>query len=112
MAYSMDLRRKVLAAIDRGETELSVAARFEIAPRTVRYLKQRRRLTGDVLAGKPGPKGHTKLTDDDLRTLEREVATSPGVTLRELQSKLSVPVVESTVCRALQKLGLSFKKSH
>ena len=107
MAYSMDLRRKVLAAIDRGETELSVAARFEVAPRTVRYLKQRRRLTGDVLAGKPGPKGHTKLTDD-LRTLEREVAADPGVTLRELQGKLSVPVVESTVCRALQKLGLTF----
>ncbi len=57
MAYSMDLRRKVLAAIDRGETELSVAARFEVAPRTVRYLKQRRRLTGDVLRASPGPRG-------------------------------------------------------
>ncbi len=111
MAYSMDLRRKVLTAIDRGEKEVSVAARFEIAPRTVRYLKQRRRLTGDVLPGKPGPKGYIKLTDADLRTLRREVAKNPGVTLRELQGRLSVKVAESTVCRALQKLGLSFKKS-
>ena len=63
------------------------------------------------MPGKPGPKGHIKLTDADLRILRHEVAKNPGVTLRELQGKLSVKVAESTVCRTLQKLGLTFKKS-
>jgi len=108
--YGMGLRRKVVAALEQGHSVASVARRFDVDEKTVR--SYRRRVATDRLApDRCGPKGHTKLTDDDLRTLEREVAKNPGVTLRELQGKLSVSVAESTVCRALKKLGLSFKKN-
>ena len=40
--YSMDLREKVLAAVDRGESCASVARRFEISERTVREYRCRR----------------------------------------------------------------------
>ena len=43
--------------------------------------------------------------------LREQVVADPGVTLWQLQRKLSVEVAESTVCRALQRLGLSLKKS-
>jgi len=52
-----------------------------------------------------------KLTDADLQLMREQVAANPGITLMQLREMLSVEVVESTVCRALQKMGLSFKKS-
>ena len=108
--YGLDLRRKIVAALGRGETVASVARRFEVDQKTVR--SYRRRAAEQRLAPeRSGPKRHTKLTDDDLATLRREVSARPDVTLRELQGKLSVHVAESTIHRALGKMGLSFKKS-
>lgn len=93
--YGMDLRRKVVAALGKGHSVAAVARRFDVDEKTVR--SYRRRAAWDRLApDRGGPKGHRKLTDDDLRTLEREVAKDPGVTLRQLRGKLSVPVAEST----------------
>ena len=111
MAYSMDFRLKVLAAIDRGETEAAVAKRFDISQRTVGRFKARRRRTGDVQADKTGPRGPVKLTPADDRTLREQVQRKPGITACELQPLLTVDVVISTICRRLIKLGLSLKKS-
>jgi len=107
----MSLRRKIVAALDNGQAVASVARRFDVDQKTVRSYR-RRAGQGLLAADRCGPKGHTKLTGEDLRTLKREIQADPGGTLGELQGKLSVAVAESTVCRALQKLGLSFKKSH
>lgn len=108
--YGLDFRRKVVAALARGESVASVARRFEIDPKTVR--SYRRRAAEDRLAPDPGgPRGFVKLTDADLQTLRDSLATEPGLTLLQLRARLSVRVSESTVCRALQKLGISFKKS-
>ena len=111
MAYSKDFRLKVLAAVDRGESAAAVARRFDIGERTVRRFKQRRRLTGDVLALKTGPQGPTKLTPEDDAVLLEQVRLKPGITAKELLPMLSVEVAISTVCRRLIKLGWSLKKS-
>ena len=111
MAYSRDLRRKVLLAVDRGESEAAVAGRFDIGVRTVRRFKQRRRLTGDVAAGKTGPKKPTKLTPGDDALMREQVHRKPGITAKELQPMLGVDVTISTICRRLITLGLSLKKS-
>jgi transposase len=111
MAYSKDLRLKVLAFVDRGESEAKVARRFDIGERTVRRFKQRRRLTGDVAADKTGPQGPIKLTPADDAVLREQVRRKPGITARELLAMLSVEVAISTVCRRLIRLGLSLKKS-
>ena len=108
--YSMDLREKVLAAVDRGESAASVGRRFEISERTVRQFIHRRE-AGRLEPDKPGPKGPAKLTLDDHARLRELVAADPGLTLRQLAEQMSVPVAESTIHRALKKLGLSFKKS-
>jgi len=111
MAYSKDFRLKVLAAVDRGESEVAVAKRFDIGERTVRRYKQRRQLTGDVEAFKTGPKKPTKLTPEDDRVMREQIAARPGITAKELIPMLSVDVSISAVCRRLIKLGLSLKKS-
>ena len=111
MAYSNDFRLKVLTAVDRGESEASVARRFDIGERTVRRFKRRRDLTGDVTPDKTGPKGPTKLTPQDDELMREQVRRKPGVTAKELQPMLGVNVSISTICRRLIRLGLSLKKS-
>lgn len=46
-----------------------------------------------------------------LALLRALVRADLGIMLLELQGRLSVKVSESTVCRALKRLDLSFKKS-
>jgi len=110
MAHSMDIRRRVVSALERGESAASIACRLEIGQRTVYDLRQRH-AAGRLAPDKTGPQGPTKLTEADHQTLVRAVAQRPGITLRELASLMSVPVAESTVCRALRRLKVSFKKS-
>ncbi len=111
MAYSEDFRLKVMAALDRGQSESAVARRFDIGERTVRRFKQRRRLTGVVGPDTTGPKGPRKLTPGDDAVLREQVRRKPGITAKELQPILSVRVSISTICRRLIRLNLSLKKS-
>ncbi len=71
----------------------------------------RRSERGALAADKPGPKGSVKLTTNDEAVILRVVAERPGITANEVIAMLSVPVVESTVCRAFKRLGLRLKKS-
>ena len=110
MAYSMDLRLRVLQALDDGESIAAIARRFTVARSTVRDWRDRRvagRLEPDVT----GPKDHVKLTSADLQRMREAVAKEPGIASKQLIPLLSVTVVESTVCRALKKMNLSLKKS-
>lgn len=111
MAYSKDLRLKVLSFIDRGESEAAVARRLDIGERTVRRFKQQRRLTGDLSPRKSGPRRPIKLTPADDAVLREQVRRKPGITARELVPMLGVEVAISTVCRRLKRLGLTLKKS-
>ena len=110
MTYSMDLRERVVAAVEAGDTIAAVARRFAVSRPTVRGWRDRAR-RGELSPGKPGPRGPIKLTADDDRVMREAVAARPGITAWELRPRLSVPVVDSTICRRLKKLGLSLKKS-
>ena len=110
MATPTQLRHKIYDALDRGESAESIAHRFEIGRRTVDRLRQRRQAGLQIQPDKPGPKLHTKLTDQDLQTIRDAVTQKPDIMLREIQPMLSVKVNESTICRALQKMNLTLKK--
>ena len=110
MAYSMDFRLRVVAALERGESQASVAQRFEISERTVRRFKKRHG-AGRLEADKTGPRSPNKITPQDDQLMREQVALRPGITANELQAMLSVEVAECTVCRRLIKIGLTLKKS-
>ena len=110
MAYSMDLRQRVVVLAGSGQTITSVAHQFQVARSTVRDWRDRHR-RGELTPGVPGPKGSIKLTQADLQLMRQAVAAQPGITAKQLMPMLSVQVVESTVCRALKRLGLSLKRS-
>jgi hypothetical protein len=87
----MDLRLKVLAALDRGESQVSVARRFDLGLRTVKRFKARRD-AGRVEPDKTGPKLPKKITPQDDQLMRDMVAQRPGITANELRAMLSVEV--------------------
>ena len=105
--YSQDLRDRVLRAYDRGMKTKQIAETFGVSPAWARRVKQRRRETGETTARPMGGPGVTIVDRGQLAALVRE---HPDATLAELREYLGVACALSTVCMALKKMGLSFKK--
>ena len=110
MAYSMDLRERVVAAVKEGQTISVAARRFSVSRPAVRDWRDRAE-RGELAVGKPGPKRPRKLTPQDDELMREQIAKRPGITAKELQPMLSVDVSISAICRRLIRLGLSLKKS-
>src|SRR5438045_5879597 len=114
-AYSTDLREKIALAYGHNDYTLGdVAHLFDVGRRTVARFVQMRR-AGLSLAPRPHAGGYPPaLTAQALSTLRAKVVESPDATLAELVSYLKTKarsrVHLSTVCRALQRLGLPRKK--
>ena len=105
--YSMDLRRKVVAA---DGTLAEVGRRFDVDPRTVRAWR-RRAADGALEPRRGGNPGTLRvLTPQQVEAMARLVDGRPGITLLELIDELNLRVAESTVCRRLIKLGFRYKK--
>jgi transposase len=113
-AYSMDLRERVVMALDEGESSLEVAARFGVHDSWVRKLKRRRERTGSIA---PSPHGGGCERKVDLATeqqLRVAVDECNDATLEELRQRLAVcgrHVSLTSVWRALSRMGLTLKKN-
>lgn len=107
-AYSMDLRRRVLAACDAGRPTLTVARTFDVSPAWVRRLKQHRRERDGDIAPRPG--GGSRGCKIDRGRLAELVKQQPDATLAELRDRLGVAVTPWAVGLALRQLKLTYKK--
>ena len=105
--YSQDLRDRVLRAYDRGMKTKQIAEIFQVSPAWARRVKQRRRETGETTHRPMGGPGITIVDRNQLASLVRR---HPDATLAELRTWLGVQCALSTLCQALKKMGLSFKK--
>ncbi len=105
-AYSMDLRRRVLADCDAGLKTKPVAEKYGVSRTWIRWLKQRRRETGNIAPGK-SPGRPRKIDRDQLQQL---VAAYPDATLLELRDRLGVDCAPTTIWMALAALKITFKK--
>ncbi len=105
--YSQDLRDRVLRAYDRGMKTKPIAEIFQVSPAWARRVKQRRRETGETTHRPMGGPGITIVDRNQLASLVRR---HPDATLAELRTWLGVQCALSTLCQALKKMGLSFKK--
>jgi transposase len=111
---SMDLRKRVLAGCDRGEGTKVVAKRFGVSASWVRRLKQRRRESGEIAPRSPGGNRRGKFDRKALGRLRKRVEAHPDATLEQLRvwvhEELGIKCSIMAVCRALQRLGMTFKK--
>ena len=113
-AYSLDLRKKIVAAKERGMPTSEVARTFGVGLSSVkRYAAAARE--GKPLAPKKRPGSKPKLDEAARRLLEADLEERPAATLPERREFLSrvaggVRVSDSTVSRMLKRLGWSRKK--
>ena len=105
---SKPARSEILAMYDQGHTTSEVCAALGVCPAWARRVKQERRELGK-----------TKNSTTRRRTprwmvykvqIEEALARQPDLTLAELKHHLGTELHRGTLCRALQKLKLTFKK--
>jgi transposase len=112
-AYSKDLRRKIVDAIERGMPKAQAARTFGVGVSTVkRYATKAQR--GEPLEPGKAPGKRPKMDEKVSKLLEGDLRERPFVTLRErckyVEAISGVSVSRSTMCRAIARLGKTRKK--
>ncbi len=115
MAYSLDLRKRIVDTVERGlETKRDIAKFFAVHESFIYKLLRQKRERGDLAPLPHGGGASPKLTASDLPILYDLVAATPDATLAELRRQMKqqagLKVSRSTICRALQTLALTVKK--
>jgi transposase len=111
-AYSEDLRKKIVAAIERGMPKVEAARTFEVSLSSVkRYARIARQ--GESLTPKKSP-GRTRKVDQKAQVLLKEdVKERPAATIsqrrRFLEHMTGKDLSDSTVRRLMKRLGYSQK---
>jgi transposase len=112
-AISLDLRKRIMRALDSDPSSLRVAARFDVSASFVRKLRIQARQTGDLSARRGSGKKRL-VKGEQEETLRELVRKHPDATLIDLAKLLKkaarVVVSETTMWRSLQRLGITLKK--
>lgn len=110
MAYSDDLRQRVLALYDEGKKTKQVAEQLRVSRPWARRVKQRRDEPPRTVGGST-----PKLDRAARQKLLAWVEEKPDATLEELRSRvrreLKVQVSVGCLWNTLRQLRLTFKKS-
>jgi transposase len=112
-AYSENLRKKILEAVDIGIPKSKAAKTFGVSRSSVkRYAAARRE--GRSLTPNKHPGSKPKLDERARKILEADVEERPATTLKDrcrfLEEMVGVSVSESTLSRLLRKMGFSPKE--
>jgi transposase len=114
-AYSMDLRERVLAAVDRGMPRKEIVRTLGVSEPTIRRYLRLRRETGSV-APKPPPKRTFSIGQsvEQRRALWKQLEEHGDAILEKhcqlWERKQGVKVSISTMSRAIRRLGWTLKK--
>lgn len=110
-AYPIDLRMRVLQAVDEGvDTLQEITDTFGVTTRWIRLLVQRRREIGSI---EPSPRAggwEPKFTPKRLERFKTFVELRPYATLNELRKSSRVHRCNLSVSRALKQMGFTRKK--
>jgi transposase len=112
--YSVDLRERLLGAIDAGLSQAEASRLFGVGTSTITRWRQQRRDIGTVEPrARPGRRATLGPTDADA--LRAQVAQHPDATLVEHGAHWArehgVTVSVATMSRAIRRLGITLKKS-
>ena len=108
---SLDLRRRIVAAYDRGEgTREDVAKRYNVSLGFVAKLLHQRRQTKDIAPRHKYSGRKPKLLAEHRRQLRAWLSQKPDLTLRELHEMLGLNCTLPAIHYVLVDLGLTYKK--
>jgi putative transposase len=111
--YSLDLRERVVAAVEAGESRRSAARRFGVSESTAVKWLQRVRSTGSVKPSKMGGYVRPALEGERAWILARFAEAGSDLTVRGLAAELTARGVKTgpyAVWAFFRREGLSFKK--
>lgn len=112
-AYSMDLRKRVLAVYDSGQHTLQqVAEQFQVTTRWIQQLRQRRNLEGTIAAHPQNQGRKPAFKGKQLEELNQFVTRHPDATLEEIRAHFDGEILCSlvTIHNTLKRLGWRYKK--
>jgi transposase len=112
-AYSEDLRRRIVSAVQDGMPKARAARTFRVSLSSVkRYVQKAHR--GESLAPRKSPGSAPKLGEKARKLLKEDLRERPFATLRErceyVEATTGLRVSRSTVCRAIARMGPTRKK--
>ena len=112
-AYSEDLRRKIMDAIERGMPKVQAARTFGVGISTVKRYATKAQ-NGEPLEPGKAPGKRPKMDERVSKLLEEDLKEHPFATLRErceyVEAISGVPMSRSTMCRAIARIGSTRKK--
>jgi transposase len=110
--YSLDLRERMVRAVEGGASRRATAAKFDVSPSCVVKLLQRWRQRG-TLAPEPVSGGRRAKLADHAERVEALLAATPDLTIAELRTRLAadgIAVSPAAISRFLKACGLTRKK--
>ena len=110
--YSLDLRERMVRAVEGGASRRATAAKFEVSPSCVVKLVQRWRHKG-TLAPEPAGGGRRAKLVDHAERVDALLVAAPDLTIAELKIRLAaagIAVSPAAISRFLVACGLTRKK--
>ncbi len=111
-AHSLDLRRRIIAAVVAGASAREAARRFDVSPSSAIKLVRRWRDTGSYAPMRIGGWKKRRLCGE-TDWLHAVMASEPDVTLMELQCRLAAKGIRislQAINTTLAALGYRYKK--
>lgn len=111
-AYSKDLRKKIVSAIERGMPKAQAARLFDVSLSSVKRYSRMASKGGSLEPGKSP--GRPRKADEKARALlEKDVEERPGATISQrrhfLEHLTGTTLSDATIRRLMKRLGFSQK---
>jgi transposase len=111
-AYSEDLRKKIVSAIERGMPKAQAARLFDVSLSSVKRYSRTASQGGSLESGK-SPGRPNKIGEEGRLLLQRDLEERPAATIaqrrRFLEHITATTLSDSTVRRLMKRLGYSQK---
>ncbi len=112
---SSDLRERLIAAVENGQSRRAVAKRFKVAASTVIKLFDVWRREGHVQPKAVGGDRHSHRMEAHAEEILALIDKTPDITLAEIAAHIEeahgLRAAQSTVWRLLDRHGMTFKKN-
>lgn len=114
VAYSMDLRKRVMEAVEKGLVIGEISKLFNISRKVIYNWINLKKKTGDIISKKNYQKGHSHKIKDWIQFKEF-INNNENCTLNELAERWNEKnpdntLSDTTIQRGLKKINYSVKK--
>jgi len=112
MAFSRDLRKRIITIIEEDElSQAEIIRLFHISRTGFNYFVNHVKKTGSIEPKPHGGGRPSKFQDKDIKKIKKYIAAHPDATLEEILEQSGKDASVMAVFRTLKKIGYRLKKS-